>query len=107
MRLPYLLAAALVSAAAVPAAAAGHHHGSPRHADDVVFQVGTAVEDITPKTPQYLGGFGQMATPTAVDHDPLQVRAFAVAQPDHGKLVEFAIVDSQGYFSGYQEGPYG
>jgi hypothetical protein len=72
-----------------------------------IFQVGTAVEDITPAPghPQYLGGFGQMAKPTSNVHDPLQVRAFAIS---NGKtLVEFAIVDTQGWFAGYQEGPYG
>ena len=70
-----------------------------------MFQVGTAVEDITPATAQYLGGFDQMAQPTAVAHDPLQVRAFAVA---HGStIVESAIVDTQGWFAGYQEGPFG
>jgi hypothetical protein len=102
VRIP--LAAALLAALVTPVAAhaAGHADVGGRPA---VFQVGTAVEDITPTTPQYLGGFGQMATPTAQDHDPLQVRAFAVA---HGStVVEFAIVDTQGWFSGYQEGPYG
>jgi hypothetical protein len=84
-----------------------HPAGGPRHADAAIFQVGTAVEDITPQAghPQYLGGFGQMATPTDQVHDPLQVRAFAIARGS--KLVEFAIVDTQGWFAGYQEGPYG
>ncbi len=46
-----------------------------------------------------------MDKPTSNVHDPLQVRAFAVS---NGKsLVEFAIVDTQGWFAGYQEGPYG
>jgi hypothetical protein len=69
--------------------------------------VGTAVRDITPAKdhPQYLGGFGQMSKPTSRVHDPLQVRAFAVS--DGNKLVAFAIVDTQGWFAGYQEGPYG
>jgi hypothetical protein len=90
-----------VSAYAVPGK--GHPH-PPRPA---VFQVGTAVVDITPAPdhPQYLGGFGQMAAPTSAVHDPLQVRAFAVGNGD--RLLEFAIVDSQGWFAGYQEGPYG
>ena len=93
--------AVLLSANAVYAAtSAGSHHPA-------IFRVGTAVEDITPAPdhPQYLGGFGQMDKPTSNVHDPLQVRAFAVS---NGKtLVEFAIVDTQGWFSGYQEGPYG
>jgi hypothetical protein len=72
-----------------------------------VFRVGTAVADITPPEdhPQYLGGFGQMDAPTNKVHDPLQVRAFAVSNGE--KVVEFAIVDTQGWFAGYQEGPYG
>src|SRR4051812_34691876 len=78
-----------------------------RPARPAVFGVGTAVEDITPppSQPQYLGGFGQMDKPTNKVHDPLQVRAFAISTGT--KLVEFAIVDTQGWFSGYQEGPYG
>src|SRR4051794_18694858 len=69
------------------------------------FQVGTSVVDITPTNPQYLGGYGQMDSPTGDAHDPLQVRAFFVA---HGhKAVGFAAVDTQGWFAGYQEGPYG
>src|SRR3954454_1852990 len=69
------------------------------------FQVGTAVVDITPSAPQYLGGYDHMDTPTADAHDPLQVRAFFVA---HGhQAVGFVAVDTQGWFAGYQEGPYG
>ena len=93
--------AVLVSANAVYAA------GSQRSRHPAIFRVGTAVEDITPAAdhPQYLGGFGQMDKPTSNVHDPLQVRAFAIS---NGKtLVEFAIVDTQGWFAGYQEGPYG
>src|SRR4051812_28509992 len=110
-RAPDLPALAAVAVGAVPASAAGHHGGSSaghRHhprAGAEIFQVGTAVEDITPTRPQYLGGFGQMDAPTAQVHDPLQVRAFAVASGT--KVVEFAIVDTQGYFAGYQEGPFG
>ncbi|HET6818164.1 MAG TPA: PKD domain-containing protein [Mycobacteriales bacterium] len=109
MRFPRIAAVAAVAVVGVTPlaahAAAGHPAGGPRHAGAAIFQVGTAVEDITPTTPQYLGGFGQMDAPTAAVHDPLQVRAFAIAQGT--KLVEFAIVDTQGWFSGYQEGPYG
>jgi hypothetical protein len=101
-RLSMLLAAV---AAAAPLTA--HAATAARPAAPAVFRVGTAVVDITPPSdhPQYLGGFGQMAKPTAKVHDPLQVRAFAVS--NGRKLVEFAIVDTQGWFSGYQEGPYG
>src|SRR3954454_5780390 len=69
------------------------------------FDVGTAVVDITPTTPQYLGGYDRMEHPTAKAHDPLQVRAFFVGRGS--SAVAFAIVDSQGWFAGYQEGPYG
>src|SRR3954452_15637412 len=104
--------AAPLSAHAFGAGPATGRHGNHGHhgagaTDGAIFRVGTAVEDITPQPghPQYLGGFGQMAAPTDHVHDPLQVRGCAVAR--EGKLVEFAIVDSQGWFSGYQEGPYG
>jgi hypothetical protein len=103
MRRALVLAVAAAMAAPVAAfASAGDRHEHP-----AIFQVGTAVEDITPAPdhPQYLGGFGQMDKPTSNMHDPLQVRAFAVSNGT--TLVEFAIVDSQGWFAGYQEGPYG
>src|SRR3954468_13046890 len=79
--------------------------GAQAATSPALFDVGTAVVDITPTTPQYLGGYDHMDTPTADAHDPLQVRAFFVG---HGRdAVAFAIVDSQGWFAGYQEGPYG
>jgi hypothetical protein len=46
-----------------------------------------------------------MDTPTADMHDPLQVRAFFVARGS--SAVCFVIVDTQGWFAGYQEGPFG
>jgi hypothetical protein len=85
-----------VAALACPTAAA---------ADPPVFDVGTAVVDITPTTPQFLGGYDRMDTPTADAHDPLQVRTFFVRRGRDA--VVFTIVDSQGWFAGYQEGPYG
>jgi hypothetical protein len=97
--LPLAVVLALVSTLVAHAAATG------KKPQPAVFQVGTAVMDITPTRPQYLGGFGQMAEPTGKVHDPLQVRAFAVSNGE--KLLEFAIVDTQGWFAGYQEGPYG
>jgi hypothetical protein len=102
MRRAVLLAIIAALVAPVAAQAAGHRSARP-----AIFQVGTAVEDITPAPdhPQYLGGFGQMEAPTNKVHDPLQVRAFAISNGT--KLVEFAIVDTQGWFAGYQEGPYG
>jgi hypothetical protein len=70
-----------------------------------LFDVGTAIVDITPTTPQYLGGYDHMDTPTAQAHDPLEVRAFFAGRG--ANAVAFAIVDSQGWFAGYQEGPFG
>ena len=70
-------------------------------------RVGTAVVDVTPAAddPQYLGGFGKMDAPTAKALDPLEVRAFVVRRG--AQVAAFAIVDVQGWFAGYQEGPYG
>lgn len=97
---PLFLLPALALSTLLPATAA---HASA--AKPAIFDVGTAVVDISPTRPQYLGGYEQMDKPTGNVHDPLQVRAFFVA---HGrKAVAFAIVDTQGWFSGYQEGPFG
>ena len=103
-----LSVAALVAGLVAPPGATPARAAVPLGRPDAppaVFDVGTAVVDITPTTPQYLGGFGQMDEPTADAHDPLQVRAFSVARGD--TAVAFAIVDTQGWFAGYQEGPYG
>ncbi|HEY7151168.1 MAG TPA: hypothetical protein VH391_05770 [Solirubrobacterales bacterium] len=70
------------------------------------FRVGTAVEDITPTEPMYVGGYGDGFLVDGTGHggqfvhDPLQVRAFAVARGNH--IVVFESVDSQGWFAGYQ-----
>src|SRR3954465_12272384 len=94
-----------ISAIAVACTLALLPAGAARAAAPAIFDVGTAVVDITPTTPQYLGGYDHMDTPTPVAHDPLQVRAFFAG---HGHdAVAFAIVDTQGWFAGYQEGPYG
>lgn len=91
----------LLGLVATPAAAvASASPGGPGE-----YRVGTAVADITPRSPQYLGGFGSMKTPTSKVHDALQVRAFVVER--NQRAVAFASVDSQGWFAGYQEGPYG
>ena len=58
-----------------------------------LFQVGTAVVDVTPTTPLYIGGYGNQTLVSAAN-DPLQVRAFVVARDD--KAVAFVIVDSTG-----------
>src|SRR4051795_7519188 len=94
-----------ISAIAVACAFALLPVGAARAAAPSLFDVGTSVVDITPTTPQYLGGYDHMDKPTAEAHDPLQVRAFFAG---HGRdAVAFAIVDTQGWFAGYQEGPYG
>jgi hypothetical protein len=99
-RLPLLLATtALLAPFALPA-----HAKQPTAAG---VRVGTAVVDVTPAAddPQFLGGFGKMDAPTAKDHDPLQVRAFVVRRGP--AVAAFAILDVQGWFAGYQEGPLG
>ncbi|MCA1840741.1 MAG: hypothetical protein LC723_10495 [Actinobacteria bacterium] len=70
------------------------------------FQVGFATRslDPCPTCPQYLGGFG-VGDPVATVHDPLQVRVMAIS--NGFKTVELAIADTQGWFSGNQEGPWG
>jgi hypothetical protein len=80
-----------------------------------VFQVGAAYRDINPLDDpgnrpegQWLGGFDnkfEVDGPVNQVHDPLQARAFTVANDD--TALAFAVVDIQGWFSGYQEGPYG
>lgn len=70
--------------------------------------------DINPSYPVYMGGYGGgPAGGTLARHiDPLTgrpenftVRAIAITGGRH--VVEFATIDTQGYFAGYQEGPYG
>jgi hypothetical protein len=99
-RLSLLITAVVVAAPLVVPAGAAATKGDQ-------LRVGTAVVDVTPakNDPQFLGGFGKMDAPTSNDHDPLQVRAFVVRR---GKTVAaFAILDVQGWFAGYQEGPLG
>jgi hypothetical protein len=78
------------------------------------YEVGAATVNIDPSYPVYMGGYGGgPAGGTLARHvDPLtgraesfSVRAIAIATA-HG-IVELERVDSQGYFAGYQEGPYG
>ncbi len=100
--------ALVVAAAALIAGASG------AEASASTFKVGAAVENIDPGYPVYMGGYGGgPAGGTITRHvDPLTgrtehftVRAIAIAAG--GRVVEFASVDTQGYFAGYQEGPYG
>ena len=78
------------------------------------FKAGAALATINPSYPVYMGGYGGgPAGGTIARHiDPLTgkpedftVRAVAITSAGH--VVEFATVDTQGYFAGYQEGPYG
>lgn len=91
-----ILAAAFSSivAAVVPATSLAKTSVPP-----ALFQVGSAVVDVTPTTPLYIGGYGSM-TLVSSSHDPLQVRAFVIAKGD--KAVAFAILDSTGWFAEYQ-----
>jgi hypothetical protein len=97
----------LALGSAVPEAVAAPRSAAP-------FRVGTAVVNINPSYPVYLGGYGgpppkptitRHVDPTTGQAENLTVRAFAIEGKGHA--VEFASVDSQGWFAGYQEGPYG
>jgi hypothetical protein len=89
-----LLPALLVLTLAAPAAAA------PKPA---LFKVGAAVRNTNPTTdPVYSGGFG-LSDPITKTHDPLEVRAFYVANAKHA--VAIAVVDAQAWFAAYQDKP--
>ena len=89
-----LLPAVLVLAAASPAAAA------PKPA---LFKVGAAAENTNPTTdPVFSGGFG-LSDPILEVHDPLEVRAFYVANAKHAVAV--AVVDAQAWFAAYMDKP--
>jgi hypothetical protein len=102
-------AAAALSLAAIGASGANAAPGAPGipapqannpQPDRALFQVGTAVEDITPTKPMADGGYSSNYIVTGGAHDPLQVRAFFVG---HGnQAVTFVSVDSQGWFAEYQ-----
>jgi hypothetical protein len=67
-----------------------------------LFRVGAAARSINPPVPVFSGGFS-LSPPITHVHDPLQVRAFYVSNGH--RAVGFAVIDAQGYFSAYQEGP--
>lgn len=78
------------------------------------FRAGAAVETINPTYPVYMGGYGggpaggtltRHINPLTGKPEDFTVRAIAIAAGSH--VVELATVDTQGYFAGYQEGPYG
>lgn len=85
--------------------------GLPAPAGTASFQAGFAVRSVSPSEcsgcrpeGQFLGGFGY-DDPVTVEHDPLEARAMAIS--DGTRTVVLAIVDTQGWFSGNQEGPWG
>lgn len=78
------------------------------------YRVGAATVAINPTTPVFMGGYGGGPSRGTLDRhvDPLTgrpesftVRAIAIEAGGH--VVELERVDSQGWFAGYQEGPYG
>lgn len=78
-----------------------------RAAEPAVFEVGAAVRNINPDTPQYIGGYGYKDGPTDVAHDDLEARAFVVSKGDKAQV--FVVVDSAGWFAAYDgiHAPYG
>jgi hypothetical protein len=69
---------------------------------NALFQVGAATVSIAPTAPVFVGGYGDPSKAAIqVSNDPLQVRAFVVANGD--KAVAFAVVDSTGWFAEYQD----
>jgi len=80
-----------------------------------VFRVGAAVVPINPSYPVYMGGYGggpaggtigRHIDPSTGQPEDITARAVAIESPT-GHVVELASVDSQGWFAGYEEGPYG
>ncbi|MDQ5894877.1 MAG: hypothetical protein QG596_1138, partial [Actinomycetota bacterium] len=72
-----------------------------------IFEVGAAVKNINPDTPQYIGGYGYKDGPTDVAHDDLEARALVVSKGDKAQV--FVVVDSAGWFDAYDgiHAPYG
>jgi hypothetical protein len=99
-RSPLLLFGVLLTA--LVAVLPGSAGASSRPAPPAAFRVGAATEDLTPTVPVYAGGFGPSAPIRRVD-GALQVRAMYISNGH--SAVAFAVVDAQGYFTSYQEGP--
>src|SRR5579884_934327 len=104
-------AAATATASAAPAASAT----ATASAAPAPFRVGAAVATINPTYPVYMGGYGggpkggtiaRHIDPLTGKPEDFTVRAISITGSG-GRTVEFATVDTQGYFAGYQEGPYG
>jgi hypothetical protein len=81
--------------------AAGWWAARASAAPPALFRVGAAARSIDPSVPVYSGGFS-LSPPITRVRDPLQVRAFYVSNGH--RSVAIAVVDSQAYFSSYQEG---
>jgi hypothetical protein len=101
-----LVALACGLAAILPATAAAK--------GGAAYMAGAAVADINPTYPVYMGGYGggpaggtiaRHLNPITHRPEDFTVRAIAIGAGAH--VDEFATVDTQGYFAGYQEGPYG
>jgi hypothetical protein len=78
------------------------------------YLVGAASLRINPTYPVYMGGYGggpgggtqaRHVNPLTGQPENFTVRAMAISSGGH--TIELARVDSQGWFAGYQEGPYG
>ena len=98
----------------VVAAAGGLVAPTLATAQPAPFRVGAAVATINPTYPVYMGGYGggppggtitRHLDPLTGKPEDFTVRAMAIASGT--RVVELATVDTQGYFAGYQEGPYG
>lgn len=103
--------AAILPVFATGAKAAVVRTALPRAA---AFRVGVATIDINPTYPVYMGGYGggpaggtitRHIDPTTGRPEDFTARAMAIVEGT--RVVELARVDSQGWFAGYQEGPYG
>jgi hypothetical protein len=100
-----VLALATVASAA-PTEAAADEEGDP-----ALFHVGAATRSVVPPDPAratHVGGFGTCEgcpTTDVREGDPLSARAFVVADDDRSSAVAVAVVDNQGWFAGYDDGP--
>ncbi|HVA59809.1 MAG TPA: PKD domain-containing protein [Mycobacteriales bacterium] len=117
MRHRALLAVAALLATAGPVLPALAGADRPTHPDGsapAIFRVGAASVTIDPGYPLAMGGYGpgpasgtmtRHTNPLTGQPEDLTVRAISI-QSATG-VVELARVDSQGWFAGYEEGPYG
>ncbi|MHB8340126.1 MAG: PKD domain-containing protein [Mycobacteriales bacterium] len=117
MRARLSLRPAVALAAVLAIATAGvavANPAAPHVRAPAVFRVGVATVNINPTYPVYMGGYGggpaggtlaRHVNPLTGKPESFSVRAMAIGEGSH--VVEIARVDSQGWFAGYQEGPYG